>query len=71
MNAVGIEVVPVTEAFARQMAEAYALFGRGVQTARLSLGDCFAYTLARERSCPLLFVGDDFTRTDVRVALGR
>jgi ribonuclease VapC len=36
--------------------------------ARLNFGDGFAYALARALSCPLLFVGSDFTSTDVAVA---
>ena len=25
----------------------------------------FGYALARERDCPLLFIGEDFARTDI------
>lgn len=42
-------------------------FGRGRHPAALNFGDCFAYALARARSVPLLFKGDDFSMTDVRV----
>jgi ribonuclease VapC len=35
----------------------------------LNFGDCFAYALARERSCPLLFKGQDFAHTDIAVAV--
>jgi len=34
--------------------------------ASLNFGDCFAYALARVLNAPLLFVGDDFARTDLR-----
>jgi ribonuclease VapC len=50
------------------VAEAYVRWGRGVHPAGLNYGDCFAYALARQRACPLLFVGDDFTKTDIRLA---
>jgi ribonuclease VapC len=30
-----------------------------------NLGDCCAYALSRHSGEPLLFKGDDFTRTDV------
>ena len=63
------EVVPVTPAFAHRMANAYALWGKGHHAARLNLGDCFAYALARERGLPLLYVGADFAQTDVASAL--
>lgn len=65
----GIEVATVTVRTARQVAAAYERWGKGVHPAGLNLGDCFAYALAKERACPLLFVGDDFSRTDVLVAL--
>jgi hypothetical protein len=34
--------------------------------ARLNLGDCFAYALAKDTGEPLLYKGDDFVHTDVR-----
>ncbi len=65
----GFEVVAVTLASARQLAQAYARWGKGVHPAALNFGDCFAYALAKENSCPLLYVGDDFSRTDIQSAL--
>lgn len=50
--------------FARQ---AFIRFGRGNHPARLNLGDCFAYALARYAGEPLLFKGNDFGQTDVEV----
>jgi ribonuclease VapC len=64
-----IEVVPVTEATARQVGEAYARWGKGIHRASLNFGDCFAYVLAKERGCPLLYIGEDFSKTDVASAL--
>lgn len=63
------EVIPVTAAAAQDCAAAYAQWGKGVHPAGLKLGDCFAYALAKARRCPLLFVGDDFARTDIASAL--
>jgi len=40
------------------------MLGRG-HPAQLNLGDCFAYAMARNRRIPLLFKGDDFTKTDI------
>lgn len=42
---------------------------RGGHPAGLNFGDCFAYEVAKERGCRLLFVGDDFSRTDVERAI--
>ena len=50
--------------------EAYLVFGRGSgHPARLNMGDCFSYALAKTRDLPLLFKGDDFIHTDIRPAL--
>jgi len=47
--------------------EAYRRFGKGYHPARLNLGDCCAYALARHMREPLLFKGDDFSRTDIEI----
>ncbi len=62
------EVVPVDEVQARLAGRAYARYGRGSGSrARLNYGDCFSYALAITRDEPLLFKGDDFVHTDVRL----
>ena len=63
-------IEPVTEAQARIAREAYRDFGRGSgHPARLNFGDSFAYALAKAMNEPLLFKGDDFTRTDITSAV--
>ena len=62
------EVVPVTAAHAGLAREAFRRFGKGRHPAGLNYGDCFSYALAVALAEPLLFVGDDFGRTDVAVA---
>jgi len=69
INRLRIEIVSVTEAAARQVGEAYARWGKGIHPAGLNFGDCFAYALAKERGCPLLYVGADFAKTDIKSAL--
>ncbi|WP_448191656.1 type II toxin-antitoxin system VapC family toxin [Azospirillum sp. sgz301742] len=69
VSGLGLDIVTVTLAAARQVADAYARWGKGVHPASLNYGDCFAYALAHERNIPLLYVGDDFSRTDVGTAL--
>jgi len=66
IQGLGMEVVPVTPAFARSVADAYERWGKGISKAGLNFGDCFAYALAQEKDCPLLFVGNDFVHTNVR-----
>jgi ribonuclease VapC len=47
---------------------AFLIFGKGRHPARLNLGDCYSCAAARACDCPLLFVGGDCPRTDVRRA---
>ncbi len=63
------EIVPVTAATARRIGMIYTRFGKSFHPAGLNYGDCFAYELATQRDCPLLFVGEDFARTDVKRAI--
>jgi len=65
----GLTVIPLTEARARAAGQSYKQYGRGWHAAGLNFGDCFAYALAKEHGCPLLFIGDDFAKTDVVSAL--
>lgn len=69
--ALGLDVVPLTAAQAAIARRAHRDYGRGSgHPARLNLGDCFSYALARERRQPLLYVGDHFALTDIASALG-
>ncbi len=64
-----IVIEPVTEEQARIARAAYRDFGKGSgHAAGLNFGDCFAYAAARATGQPLLFKGDDFTRTDIEPA---
>jgi ribonuclease VapC len=65
IEGLGLEVISVTTASARRVADAYAAWGKGVHPAALNFGDCFAYEVAKEHACRLLYVGNDFTQTDV------
>ena len=65
-------IEPVTEEQARIGRDAYREFGKGSgHPAQLNFGDCFAYALAKVKAEPLLFKGDDFRHTDVRLAITR
>lgn len=68
IDGLGFEVVPATLATAGRIAEAYQRWGKGMHLASLNFGDCFAYALAKERGCRLLYVGTDFSHTDIERA---
>ena len=69
IDGLGFNAIAVTPASGRRIALAYAKWGKGIHPAGLNFGDCFAYEVAKEHKCPLLYVGSDFARTDVRSAL--
>jgi len=69
LDDLGFDVVPVTRVAARRVAEAYATWGKGMHPAALNFGDCFAYEVAKAHGCALLYVGDDFRKTDVAAVL--
>jgi ribonuclease VapC len=63
-----IEVAAIDRQVGAAAVEAFERFGKGRHPAALNMGDCFAYAGARTRSQSLLFVGDDFNRTDIGIA---
>jgi ribonuclease VapC len=69
LDAIGIEVVAFEPAQVALARDGFRRFGKGRHPASLNLGDCLSYALARQRAEPLLFKGNDFSRTDVEAAL--
>jgi ribonuclease VapC len=68
LNEAGVEIVSVDREQADLAIGAWARYGKGRHSAALNYGDCFAHALASSRGAALLFVGDDFTETDVVAA---
>jgi ribonuclease VapC len=69
IEAAQIAIEPVSEAQARIARQAYRDFGKtSGHPAKLNFGDCFSYALAKSKGEPLLFKGQDFSRTDVKSA---
>jgi ribonuclease VapC len=60
-----VGVLPFGEAHWRVADDAFVRFGKGRHPAALNYGDCMAYASARLAEMPLLFVGDDFAKTDI------
>lgn len=65
----GILPVPLTPGDADLAISAFERFGKGRHPAKLNMGDCFAYAVAKSRNAAILFIGDDFTHTDLPDAL--
>jgi ribonuclease VapC len=66
----GIEIVPFTPEQLAAARFAYNTYGKGRHPAGLNFGDCFNYALSSTTGEPLLFKGQDFTRTDVSACSG-
>ena len=64
----GIELEPVTVRHLEIARAAWRRYGKGNHPAALNFGDCFAYALAKTEGEPLLFKGEDFSRTDIEAA---
>lgn len=63
-----VEIVAVGTEHADQARRAWRRYGKGRHPAGLNCGDCFSYALAALTQEPLLFKGDDFSKTDIRAA---
>jgi ribonuclease VapC len=62
----GIEIVPIGAAEARLAVQAFSDYGKGRgHPAQLNLADCLSYACAKQRDVPLLYKGNDFSRTDL------
>jgi len=60
-----VETVAFTPEHLALALEAFRRFGKGRHPASLNFGDCFSYALAKATNEPLLFKGDDFSKTDI------
>ena len=68
LRELGVTIVPFGEREGHAAVEAFLRVGRGRHQAALNFGDCLAYAAASNAHDALLFVGDDFARTDITAA---
>jgi ribonuclease VapC len=68
LDQLDIVTVPFIDEHWRAAVDAYLRYGRGRHRAGLNYGDCLTYAVASLADEPLLFVGDDFTHTDLVAA---
>jgi ribonuclease VapC len=69
LEGLAVEIETVSAAGAIAVSEAYATWGKGIHPAGLNFGDCFSYAVAKASGSSLLYVGDDFAKTDIHAAL--
>ena len=63
-----IEMVPMTAEQFEIARSAWGRYGKGRHPAGLNIGDCCSYALAKCAGEPLLFKGDDFSQSDIKMA---
>ena len=63
-----VEVIPFTEEHCLAALSAFLRFGKSRHPAALNFGDCIAYAVASVAEEPLLYVGEEFARTDIGAA---
>ena len=69
LDEAGITLASIDAAQARVALKARIRFGHGMgHPGALDFGDSFAYALAKVNAAPLLYTGDDFSRTDTAAA---
>lgn len=69
LQRLGIEVVGMSPEAAAFSRSGYARYGKGVGSPGvLNFGDCLSYGVSKALDEPLLFKGEDFSRTDVAAA---
>ena len=68
LKELGVTIVPFGERESQAAVAAFVRYGRGRHKAALNFGDCLAYAAASVAGDSLLFVGDDFCKTDIRPA---
>jgi ribonuclease VapC len=69
LDSLRIETPDWTEVLSDHAVAAFMRYGKGRHPAKLNFGDCMSYALAKSLDAPLLFKGDDFSKTDIRSAV--
>jgi ribonuclease VapC len=64
-----VQFIAADAATATRVVDIYARWGKGNHPARLNFVDCFSYDIAKQFGCPLLYIGNDFSQTDIPSAL--
>jgi ribonuclease VapC len=68
LRSIGAEIVPFTEEHYEAALSAFLRYGKGRHPAGLNFGDCMSYAFARVSGQPLLYTGNDFSKTDIQAA---
>jgi ribonuclease VapC len=61
----GIAIASISPSDNELALNAFDRYGKGRNPASLNMGDCYSYALAKSLRVPLLYKGNDFSRTDL------
>jgi len=64
----GMTIAPFSRDHLSCAVDAFLRYGKGRHSAALNFGDCLSYAVAKMAGQPLLFVGADFSKTDLTAA---
>jgi ribonuclease VapC len=68
LHKIAANIIPVDSELVDLATQAWLTYGKGRHPAALNFADCFSYALAKRADEPLLFIGKDFSQTDVEAA---
>ena len=68
LSKIEADILPVDADLVEGATQAWLTYGKGRHPASLNFADCFSYALAKRADEPLLFIGTDFSRTDIEAA---
>ena len=68
LTKIAADVIAVDADLVDVATQAWLTYGKGRHPAGLNFADCFSYALAKRSDEPLLFIGDDFSTTDIQAA---
>ncbi|WP_430442539.1 type II toxin-antitoxin system VapC family toxin [Shinella sp.] len=68
LTKIAADVIAVDADLVDVATQAWLTYGKGRHPAGLNFADCFSYALAKRSDEPLLFIGDDFSKTDIQAA---
>lgn len=68
LSKIEADILPVDADLVEVATQAWLTYGKGRHPASLNFADCFSYALAKRADEPLLFIGTDFSRTDIEAA---
>ncbi|MQW46769.1 type II toxin-antitoxin system VapC family toxin [Sinorhizobium meliloti] len=68
LSKIGADTIPVDADLVDLATRAWLTYGKRRHPAALNFADCLSYALAKRADEPLLFIGNDFSQTDIEAA---